>query len=146
MSTKSLTPTLAKFCIQVFIRARKTERTGGLCIVSQWLLSPAGKLTYSAVRVYMHIAARADWRGVLATTRAAIAREIGISAPSVSEGINELKRYDLIRESKERGVPTFVINPAYATLGRNKNARLKTFNELPNAREYVELDIGDFVF
>lgn len=100
----------------------------------------SGRLQYSAVRVYMHLTARADWRGVLATTRTAIAKEIGLSVTSVSEGVTELKKFDLIRETKERGVPVFVINPAYATLGKNKNARLKIFNELPHAADYVRID------
>ena len=103
----------------------------------------SGKLQYSAVRVYMHLTARADWRGVLATTRTAIAKEIGLSVTSVSEGVTELKRYDLIRETKERGVPVFVINPTYATLGKNKQARLKAFNDLPHADDYVRIDDED---
>lgn len=103
----------------------------------------SGKLTYSAVRVYMHIAARADWRGVLATTRTAIAKEIGLSVTSVSEGVTELKRYDLIRETKERGVPVFVVNPAYSTQGRDKQARLKAFNNLPHAEDYIRIDTVD---
>lgn len=101
----------------------------------------SGRLQYSAVRVFMHLTAKADWRGVLATTRTAIAKEIGLSITSVSDGISELKRFDLIRESKERGLPVFVVNPAYATLGRNKKARLQVFNELPHAADYIRIDM-----
>ncbi|MBR2732965.1 MAG: replication/maintenance protein RepL [Selenomonadaceae bacterium] len=103
----------------------------------------SGQLTYSAVRVYMHIAARADWRGVLATTRTAIAKEIKLSVTAVSEGINELKRYDLIRETKERGLPVLVVNPEYATLGKNKKERMRIFNSLPSIENYVRLDSKD---
>lgn len=104
----------------------------------------SGKLTYSAVRVYMHISAKGDWRGILATTKTAIAKEIGLSVTAVSEGITELKHFDLIRETKERGVPVFVINPAYATLGRDKKKRLAAFNLLPRVTDYERLDAEYF--
>lgn len=105
----------------------------------------SGKLTYSAVRVYMHITARADWRGVLATTQTAMAKEIGISKQAVSNALEELKHYDLIRATKERGVPVYIVNPAYATLGKDKKRRLKIFNELPCAENYVRIDSEEYI-
>ena len=62
---------------------------------------------------------------------------------AVSEGINELKRYDLIRETKERGLPVLVVNPEYATLGKNKKERMRIFNSLPSIENYVRLDSKD---
>ena len=100
----------------------------------------SGRLTYSAVRVYTHITAMSDWHGALPTTRTAIAKEIGLSVTAVSEGINELKKYDLIRETKQRGVPVFYVNPEYATQGRDKQKRLKAFNELPCVEDCIRLD------
>ena len=100
----------------------------------------SGRLTYSAVRVYTHITAGADWHGALPTTRTAIAKEIGLSVTAVSEGINELKKYDLIRETKQRGVPVFYVNPEYATQGRDKQKRLKAYNELPCVEDCIRLD------
>ena len=103
----------------------------------------SGRVTYSGIRVYMHITAKADWRGVLASTKTAIAKEIGVSVQSVCNAISELKHYDLIRETKERGVPVFVVNPAYATLGKDKRKRLKAFAELPHVEDYVRWDCED---
>lgn len=100
----------------------------------------SGQLKYAAVRVYMHIAAFADWRGVLPATRSAIARELHLSPTAVSDAINSLKKFDLIRETKERGVPVFYINPTYATLGKNKTKRLEIFNQLPHADDIIEIN------
>ena len=105
----------------------------------------SGKLTYSAVRVYMHITARADWRGVLSTTQTAIAKEIGISRQAVNKAIEELKHYDLIREARENGQTVYIVNPAYATLGKDKKRRLAVFNELPCVENYVRIDSEEYV-
>lgn len=105
----------------------------------------SGELTYSAVRVYMHITARADWRGVLSTTQTAIAKEIGISRQAVNKAIEELKHYDLIREAKENGQTVYIVNPAYATLGKDKKRRLAVFNEIPCAENYIKIDSEEYI-
>ena len=74
-------------------------------------LLASGRIPDSAVRVYLSITAQADWRGVLASTRTAISREVKMTPQAVGEAIKVLKEIDLIRETKERGLPVFVVNP-----------------------------------
>ena len=72
------------------------------------------EFTLSDIRVYMFIASCVDRDYKFSATQGAIAKQMGISRPSVNVSIKSLQEKDLIRENiDENGLRTYYLNPYY---------------------------------
>ena len=98
----------------------------------------SGNISNSAIRVYLHLLAYASWDGSITTTQIAIAKDIGLTRQSVSTAINELYKLDLIRIGEKFGVRVYAINPIFATLGKDKNKRIKIFQSYRSSEKSEE--------
>lgn len=100
--------------------------------LTMYLLATDKSFRFSDVRVYLYLAASADFQCVFKTTQADIAKRLDLTPQAVSESIKVLKEKDLIRQSRANGVSTFFINPAYITRGKKHRELLKVYESIPS--------------
>ena len=95
------------------------------------LLATDKEFAPSDIRVYLYIAAKADYECKFSATKSKIARKMGLSRVKVVASIKKLREKDLISEVvDEDGVRTYYINPYWVTRGRYKDKLIKAYEDI----------------
>ena len=98
----------------------------------EWAMATDKEFTLSDIRVYMFIASCVDRDYKFSATQGAIAKQMGISRPSVNVSIKSLQEKDLIREAvDENGIRTYYLNPYWITRGKNHGQLIEIYEAIP---------------
>ena len=82
----------------------------------------------SALRIFMLIAHKQTYEGGFRTNRKYFSEVLRIDRKTVYNALEWLKDNFIINESRIDGSLEFMVNPEYVTVGTNKEARIKIWN------------------
>lgn len=103
----------------------------------------SGKISPAAVRVFLFLAAWCSWDGMWQGTKTDLSAQVGLARKTVHEALNELERWELIREGRKNGVAVFFINPDMVTQGRDKRRRVAVYEAVGGPSAAAELQAMD---
>lgn len=99
---------------------------------------------FATMKVYMRIAAQQDYKTITFITPTYIAKDLGLSYPSVWAAVKWLEQHAYLRKVKENGSSGFIVNPTVTTCGKkNMEEKLGRLSD-PIPVDVEKLPVPDF--
>ena len=86
---------------------------------------------FAALKVFLNLASKQEFEDGINTTKQAVADSLKISYDNVMRGFKWLKENNYVKERKVNGQTQFLLNPRVTSCGKNRNAKIKLWEETP---------------
>ena len=106
---------------------------GFMLMYKDGILSLAAEAPSVALRTFLALASRQEYEGGIKVSKQTIANEIGMSSDSATRAFKWLKENKYVKEYKDDGITTFLLNPTVTTCGKKQltEKKKRLWAELP---------------